>query len=208
MAKLAIYNMKGKEVGSITLPKETFEGRVNDRVLYQVINCYQASQHRGTAKTKKRDEIRGGGKKPWKQKGTGRARSGSIRNPLWRGGGTVFGPQVRSFAYSVPRKARRKALIEAFKSKVVDEDITVIDSILIDKPKTSVVSSLIKTLKLGKKVLMVVENVDSNMRLASGNIPKFMLKRRIDLNALDILSHNKMAISEEALKNIVKEYKS
>src|SRR3989338_8245132 len=117
MAKIAIYNSKGKEVGSVSVDDAFAAEKVNKGVLYQVITHYRASLHRGTHKTKNRSEVAGGGKKPWRQKGTGSARAGSIRSPLWRGGGIIFGPVVRSYSYSVPQKVRRLALLEAIKSK-------------------------------------------------------------------------------------------
>lgn len=203
MPKLSIYNLKGKEVGKISLDDEFAKGRVNTKVLYQVINNYLASTHRGTHKTKKRSEVRGGGKKPWRQKGTGRARVGSIRSPLWRGGGIIFGPVVRSYAYSIPHKTKRLALLEAIKSKIQKENFVVFDKITLEKPKTKDMITIINSLKAGNKCLMVMENVEDNVKLASRNIPNFSVKSRKDINALDVLKHDKLVISEESLKKLV-----
>ncbi len=204
MPKLAIYNSKGKEVGHMTLEAALTKEKVNTKVLYQVVNNYLASQHRGTHKTKKRDEVRGGGKKPWRQKGTGRARSGSIRNPIWRGGGIVFGPVVRSQTYAVPRKTKRLALLEAIKSKIQDKDIVIFDNIFLERPKTKDMNSIIKSLKLGEKCLLVLENVEKNVWLASRNIAGFKVLRRKDINALVVLNCDKLAISKESLGNLIK----
>lgn len=207
MSKLAVYNSKGKEVGTISLDKDLLKERVNTRVLYQAVNNYRASQHTGTHKTKKRDEVSGGGKKPWRQKGTGRARTGSNRNPIWTGGGIIFGPNVRSYKYSIPRKVKRLALLESIKSKMQAENLVVFDGISLDKPKTKDMASVIKSLKLGKKCLIVLEEPGSNIRLASRNIPGISLKNRKDINALDVLKHDKIAISEKSLQNLIKGHK-
>ena len=204
MSKLAVYNSKGKEIGSVSIDSDFVKKRVNKRVLYHVVNGYLASRHRGTHKTKKRDEIRGGGKKPWKQKGTGRARTGSIRSPLWRGGGVVFGPVVRSYAYSIPHKAKRVALLEAIKSKIQNENLVVYDSISLDKPKTKNMASIIKSLKLGKKSLVVMEKVEDSVKLASRNLAGLSVRNRKDINALDVLKHNDLAVSKESLQNLLK----
>lgn len=207
MSKMTIYNTKGKEVGKISLDGDFIKERVNTKVLYQAVNKYLASRHRGTHKVKNRSEVRGGGKKPWRQKGTGRARFGSSRNPLWRGGGVVFGPAVRSYSYSIPRSAKRKALLEAIKSKMQEEKFIIFDKVSLDEPKTKGMLSVIKSMKLGDKCLMVMEDVGVNVKLASRNLPRFSVRNRKNINALDVLKHNKLAISEESLKHLVKEIK-
>jgi len=204
MPKLSIYNSKGKEVGKVSLDDKFVKERVNTKVLYQVINNYLASNHKGTHKTKKRSEVRGGGKKPWRQKGTGRARAGSIRSPLWRGGGIIFGPVVRSYAYSIPHKTKRLALLEAIKSKIQKENFVIFDKITLERPKTKDMVAIINSLKAYNKCLMVMESVEDNVKLASRNIPDLSVKSRRDINALDILRCDKLAISEESLKKLVK----
>lgn len=203
MTKLTVYNSKGKEVGKFSVDDDFAKKKVNTKVLYQVINNYLASRHRGTHKTKKRDEVRGGGIKPWRQKGTGRARSGSIRNPLWTGGGVIFGPVVRSYAYKVTHKAKRIALLEAIKSKIQEENLVLFDKIQLEGPKTKNMASIINSLGLKKRCLMVMEKVEDSLRLASRNIPSISLKDRKDINALDVLNHNTLAVSEESLKNLI-----
>lgn len=204
MPKLAVYNSKGKEISSITVDDALVAKKVNKGVLYQVINSYLASRHRGTHKVKNRAEVSGSGRKLWRQKGTGRARIGSIRSPLWRGGGVVFGPAVRSYAYNVPKKAKRLALLEAVKSKIKDKDIVIFDKISVEKPKTREMLGIIKSLKLNKKCLMVQESVDTNVKLAARNIENFEVMNRKDINALDVLKYDKLAISEESFSNLLK----
>jgi large subunit ribosomal protein L4 len=201
--KLVIRNSKGKEVGKITVSEKVAKARVNTKVLYVVVNNYLASKHRGTHKTKTRREVRGGGKKPWRQKGTGRARFGSTRNPLWRGGGVAFGPLVRNYRYSIPKKARSLALFEAVKSRIQSEDVVVFDKISLEKPRTKDMFLIINSLKLGRKCLMVMEKVEGNIRLASRNIPDFSVKNRKDINALDVLRYDRLAISEKSLTNLI-----
>ena len=207
MTKLAILNSKGKEIGTLSLEKDFMKERVNIKVLYQAINSYRASRHRGTHKAKKRREVRGGGKKPWRQKGTGRARSGSIRNPLWRGGGVIFGPVVRSYAYSIPHKTKRLALVEAIKSKIHSKNFVIFEEVSLEKPKTRDMALVMKSLKLGKKCLMVMEKIEDNVKLASRNIKGFSVKSRKDINALDVLEHDKLAVSQESLQNLLKGHK-
>ena len=204
MSRLAVYNSKGKEVGTVSLDKDFLKERVNTRVLYYVVNNYLASRHMGTHKTKKRDEVRGGGKKPWRQKGTGRARTGSIRNPLWRGGGTIFGPVARSYSYSVPHKTKRLALLEAIKSKMKSRDLIVFDSISLERPKTKDMAAIIKSMKLGRKCMMVAEKIENNVLIASRNIPGFSIKDHKNVNALDVLQYKKLAVSKEALQQLLK----
>ena len=204
MSKLAIYNSKGKETGHMALDTVFTKEKVNTKVLYQAVNSYISSRHRGTHKTKKRDEVRGGGKKPWRQKGTGRARTGSIRNPLWRGGGIIFGPVVRNCSHTVSRKTRRLALSEAIKSKIQNKNIIIFDNVFLEKPKTKEMNSIIKSLKLGSKCLMVLENVEKNVRLASRNIAGFKVLRRMNMTALDVLTCDKLAVSKESFANLLK----
>ncbi len=203
MAKVAVYNSKGKEISKFTIDEELSKKKVNKKVLYQVVNNYLAAGHMGTHKTKKRDEVSGGGKKPWRQKGTGRARSGSIRNPLWRGGGVVFGPTVRSYSYSVPRKTKKLALIEAVKSKIQGDKFILFDSISLNKPKTKEMAAIIKSLGIKTGCLMVTEKAEDSLRLAARNIPDVSVKSRKDINAMDVLRHDNLAISEEAFKNLL-----
>ena len=204
MSKLSVYNSKGKKSGDVSVDDAFAKSRVNTRVLYYVVNNYMASRHMGTHKTKKRDEVSGSGKKPWRQKGTGRARTGSIRNPIWRGGGIIFGPQPRSYAYSIPRKAKRLALLEAMKSKLQAENLVIFDNISLEKPKSKQMVSVIKSLKLHPKCLMVMEKVSDNIRLASRNIVGLTVKNRKDINAHDVLLHDKLAVSDESWQNMVK----
>ena len=202
MADIPIINTKGEKIGKFALKGES-DARIKKGLLYQVSTNYMANRHRGTHKTKTRSGVRGGGVKPWRQKGTGRARVGSSRNPVWRGGGVAFGPQVRSYSYSVPRKARKLALAEAIRSKIKSEKLVVFDKIDIKEPKTKKMVAVIGALKLGRKAIMIMEAVDKNIKLASRNIPNFEVKQRLNTNALDILKYEKVAIAKDSLKSIL-----
>lgn len=203
MTKVTVYSSKGKETGKFSVDEEFAKKRVNTKVIYQAVNNYMASRHRGTHKTKKRGEVSGAGKKPWRQKGTGRARVGSIRSPLWRHGGVIFGPVVRSYSYSIPNKVKRLALLEAVKSKLKENDLILFDKIELEKPKTRDMVAILKALGIDRKCLMIMENIEENAKLASRNIRGFSLKKRRDINALDILTHDKLAASEESFKKIL-----
>ena len=157
MAEIEIYNIKGKSVGKIELDKDIFNGKVNEPILHQVIRMYEANQRQGTASTKTRSEVSGGGRKPWKQKGTGRARAGTIRSPLWRGGGIVFGPHPRDYSYQVPKSVKRLALISSLNAKLNDKNMIVIDEIKLDKAKTKEIAAALRNLKAEKKPLLVLE---------------------------------------------------
>jgi len=144
---IPIYNMKGKEVESFTLNRKLFDGKVNKALLYQAVLMYNANQRQGSAATKTRGEVSGGGKKPWRQKGTGRARAGSTRSPLWRHGGTVFGPHPRDYSYSLPRKIKRRALLASINSKIRENKIMGIDSVDIEEAKTKKFQAVLDALK-------------------------------------------------------------
>lgn len=181
-----------------------FDGKVNKAVLYQVIKMYEANKRRGTAATKTRAAVSGGGRKPWKQKGTGRARAGSTRSPLWKGGGVVFGPHPRSYSYSVPQKIRREALRASLNSKYNEEAMLVLDELKVDKPKTKEFKKILDSLKLNGKTLFVLDKIDDNLRLASRNLNEVALKSADSLNALDVLNFKKLVLTKAALVIIEK----
>ncbi|NLW07343.1 MAG: 50S ribosomal protein L4, partial [Clostridia bacterium] len=161
MPKVALYNIQGQQVGEVDLVEQVF-GEVNEAVLHDVVVMQMASRRRGTAKTLTRAEVSGGGRKPWRQKGTGRARVGSIRSPLWRGGGVVFGPQPRDYSYKLPQKVRRLALRSALASKVRDGNIIVLDSLRLEKPRTKDMVNILNNLAAGK-ALLVTASHDTNI---------------------------------------------
>ncbi len=204
MSELAIYNIKGQSVGKVELDKKIFDGKVNEAVLYQVVKMYEANQRQGTADTKTRSDVRGGGKKPWKQKGTGRARAGTIRSPLWKGGGKVFGPHPRDYSYSVPKTVKKIALISSLNAKVNDNGIVVLDSLKLDKPKTKEFAAVLEKIKAQNKPLIVLEGKDDAVIRASRNIRSLLLRDYKTLNAYEILKQDKIVITHKALEALTK----
>jgi large subunit ribosomal protein L4 len=162
----------------------------------------QASLRRGTHATKNRAAVRGGGKKPWRQKGTGRARHGSIRSPLWVGGGVVFGPQPRSYAYKLPKKVRRLAIKSALSSKVLDSQVVVLDELKMDQPKTKEMVQVLKNLGVDRKALIVADQLEENAVLSARNIPGVKLIPADGLNVLDVLYHDKLILTRGAVNRV------
>ncbi len=199
MPELDIKDKNNKAVGKITLTDEVFGVAAKNGVVHNAVVNFLANQRQGTHATKTKGLVSGGGKKPWKQKHTGRARSGSNRSPLWRGGGIIFGPQPRDYSYALPRKARQLALKAALSGKLSDGEITVIDSLSIDKPKTKTIVALLKGLELeGKSTLIVVPEYDEAVFLSSRNIPGVTVRRVSDLNSYDVTSHSRVLMTRSA----------
>src|SRR6185369_12114409 len=169
-----VVNRNNQSVGNVTLPA-AFDTRVNDAVLFDQVLAQLASRRAGTSATKTRAFVRGGGKKPFKQKGTGRARAGSNRSPIWRGGATIFGPQPRSYDYRLPASARRNALASALAQKARDGELTIVDHVGIDQPKTREMAALLAGLGLGAGTLVVIASRDRNVELAGRNLPRVLV---------------------------------
>ena len=204
MPKLIVYNMDGKEAGAIDLP-ESFAKAVNSAVIHQAIVMYQANQRQGTLDTKIRSEVSGGNKKPFRQKGTGRARQGSTRSPLMHHGGIVFGPHPRDFSYSVPKKIRTAALREALNAKFKDESLVCVDQMDVKSGKTKDFIAILKTFKVnGKKVLALFDDCKKEVTLASRNVRGFRLAVVGEVNALDILKNNKVLATKSAMEKLLK----
>ncbi len=206
MPKVAVYNMTGAQTGEIELNDSVFGVEVNEAVMHQAVVMQLASQRLGTAATKTRGMVRGGGKKPWRQKGTGRARAGSNTSPVWVGGGTVFGPQPRSYKFSMPRKARRLAIKSALSAKVAAGELLVMEDIAVKEPKTKTVIGMLDSLKVGDdKALIIVaaadENVE-NVEKSSRNIPGVKSITSQGLNVYDILYHDKVLVTKDAVSKI------
>ena len=200
---IPIHDIKGKAVGKLTLDEAFFAGTVNRPLLHQVVLMYRAAQRRGQASTKTRGFVRGGGRKPWRQKGTGRARAGSIRSPLWRGGGVVFGPHPREFRFNLNKDIRRQAMRESLRGKLQDNELILVDSLCLQQPKTKELAAILKTLKAEQKPLIVLEKYDANILRAAGNIPNVAVKTFSDVNAMDMLLHKKTIFSKQALENFL-----
>lgn len=204
MPKLTVYNIDGKETGSMDLP-ESFGEKVNQDVIHQAVVMYQANERQGTLDTKIRSEISGGNKKPFRQKGTGRARQGSSRSPLMHHGGIVFGPHPRDFSYVVPKKVRLAALRESLKTKINGESLCCVDSMVIKSGKTKDFVAVLKNLKVsGKKVLALFDDCAKEVTLASRNVPRVNLVKPAEVNALDVLKNNKVVVTRTAMEKILK----
>jgi len=204
MPIVAVYDITGEKTGEIELNDSVFGVDVNESVLHQTVLMQLASQRLGTASTKTRGFVRGGGRKPWKQKGTGRARSGSIRSPLWVGGGTTFGPQPRSYAFRMPRKQRRLAIKSALTAKLQDGELIVLDSINFEVPKTKSILKLMSDFNVAeKKVLIVTAEMLENVEKSARNITGVKaIPAANSLNVYDLLYHDKVFVTKEAITRI------
>jgi large subunit ribosomal protein L4 len=207
MAKLAIYNKEGKESGSLEMP-EIFGARVNTYVMHQAVEKYHTSQRQGNASTKDRAQVSGGGKKPWRQKGTGRARHGSSRSPLWRHGGTTFGPLPKVYRYEIPRRITQSALLQSLNAKFQGKKLVCLNEIKGEFKKTKEFAAILHALKLEGSVLFVVESNDEAVKGAAKNIAGLGVKDINELNARDILSHRSLLITKGALEKILKRTRS
>ncbi|MFX0561388.1 50S ribosomal protein L4 [Tepidibacillus infernus] len=202
MPKVALYNVNGAQIGEIELSDAVFGIKPNESVLHDAVVMQQASLRQGTHKVKGRSEVRGGGRKPWRQKGTGRARQGSIRAPQWVGGGTVFGPTPRSYAYKLPKKVRRLALKSALSSKVLDSQIIVLDEIVLSAPKTKEMAVILNNLKVDRKALIVDKDYNDVLALSTRNIPGVKFVSAEGVNVVDILKHDKLIMTKEAVAKV------
>jgi large subunit ribosomal protein L4 len=202
MPKVALYNVTGAQVGEIELSDAVFGIEPHVHVLHEAVLLQQASLRQGTHKTKGRSEVRGGGRKPWKQKGTGRARQGSIRAPQWKGGGTVFGPTPRSYGYKLPRKVRRLAIKSALSSKVIDNEVIVLDQLLLNTPKTKEFVAILNNLKVERKALVVGATIDENVALSARNIPGVKFVAADGISVLDVMLYDKLIITKDAVQKV------
>ncbi len=204
MAKLEVINQEGKKVSDITLNPEIFEIEPNQQVIFDAIVMQQASKRQGTHDTKTRTEVRGGGRKPFRQKGTGRARQGSIRATQWRGGGIVFGPTPRSYKYSLNKKVRRLALKSVLSEKVLSSDMIVVDKFELAAPKTKDFNKIIENIGACKKTLFVVspEEDFENAYFSMRNIPTMEMVLAEGINVYDIVNANKIVFTQSAVKMV------
>ncbi|MBD7983703.1 50S ribosomal protein L4 [Sporosarcina sp. Sa2YVA2] len=202
MPKVSVLSQTGSSVGDIELSEAIFGIVPNDAVLFEALVQQRASLRQGNHKVKSRGEVAGGGRKPWRQKGTGRARQGSIRSPQWRGGGIVFGPNPRSYSYKLPKKVRRLALLSALSTKVRDEEIIVLDGLTFDAPKTKEFTKVLKDLSINKKALFVTADLDEAVALSARNIPGISVVTANGINVLDIVAHDNLVITKDAVTKI------
>lgn len=202
MPTVAVYNMAGEKTGDIELNEDFFGVEMNAGLLHQAVVLQQASMRLGTHSTKTRGLVRGGGRKPWRQKGTGRARSGSTRSPIWVGGGTVFGPHPRKYGFKMPRKQRRLALKCALSDKVKNGDFLVLESLDFEAPKTKQVVKMLGDFKIEKKALLITEDYKENVELSARNIQGVKAITAEGINVLDILYHGKLMVTKDAVKRM------
>ncbi|MFB7157520.1 MULTISPECIES: 50S ribosomal protein L4 [unclassified Lysinibacillus] len=202
MTKVSILSQTGASVGEIELNDAIFGIEPNEAVLFDAVVAQRASLRQGNHKVKNRSEVAGGGRKPWRQKGTGRARQGSIRSPQWRGGGVVFGPTPRSYSYKLPKKVRRLALKSALSAKVVEQNFLVLDALSLAAPKTKEFTKILKDLSLEKKSLFVTADLDENVALSARNIPGVTVLTANGINVLDLLGHDKVVFTKSAVEKV------
>jgi len=194
-----VYNLQGQETGKINLPP-VFETKVSPALLHEVINGYLANQRSGTHSVKTRAEVSGGGKKPWKEKGTGNARAGSNRSPLWRKGGIIFGPKPRDYSQNISQQKRRKSLEMALALKAKGNAVVVIDGMAVSEPKTKKIVEILKNLKVsGGNIVLAVEKTDTNLKLASRNVPGLIVIEARSLNAYQVMWAKKIIFTQGAI---------
>jgi large subunit ribosomal protein L4 len=201
MPDIGIRDIRNNITGTLSLPDDLFGIKGKEALLHDAVVNYLANQRQGTHATKTKGLVSGGGKKPWKQKHTGRARAGSNRSPIWRGGGTVFGPQPRDYSYSVPKQARKIALYAALSAKIADEEVMVVEGLRLEEPKTRRMMEIINNLGVsGESLLIIINGRDENVLLSSRNIPAVTVKPAAELHAYDVLSRRRVLITKDALE--------
>ncbi|CAI2633806.1 50S ribosomal protein L4 [Apilactobacillus kunkeei] len=202
MTSVALYKQDGSKNGNVELNDEIFAIEQNDSVVFDVVLMQRASMRQGTHAVKNRSAVRGGGKKPWRQKGTGRARQGSIRSPQWRGGGIVFGPTPRSYSYHLPKKVSRLAIKSVLSEKVANDNFVVVDSLSFDAPKTKDFSEALNKLNASTKALVVLEEDNKNAVLSARNLKNVEIVSAKGLNTLSVVNSDKIVITKAALSQV------
>ncbi|SDB32007.1 50S ribosomal protein L4 [Eubacterium oxidoreducens] len=205
MANVAVYNMEGKEVGTVELNDAIFGVDVNEHLLHMAVTQQLANNRQGTQKAKTRSEVRGGGRKPWRQKGTGHARQGSTRSPQWTGGGVVFAPTPRDYSFKLNKKEKRAALKSALTSRVQDNKLIVIDDMKMDEIKTKTIANTLKSLDVNK-ALIVIEADNKNVAISAKNIADVKTAYPNTINVFDIMKYNTVVLSKDALAKIEEVY--
>lgn len=200
MPTLNLFNQAGEKISEVALNDAIFGITPNQQVIYDVVNAQRAALRQGTHKTKTRAEVAGGGRKPWRQKGTGRARQGSIRSPQWRGGGVVFGPIPRSYAVKVNQKVKQLALKSALSYHVNENQMVLVDSLQVEQPKTKLFAEIINNLQLTGKTLVLVGSIDEKLLLASSNLPTVQLREVSQASVYEILKFKHVVLTEDAVK--------
>ena len=202
MPKVNVYNILGEQVEEIELNDNIFGIEINQHALYEVVKNQLANRRQGTQSAKTRAEVRGGGRKPWRQKGTGRARQGSIRAPHWTGGGVAFAPKPRDYSYRLPKKVKRLAMKSALSSKVLNGEIIVLEELRMEEPKTKEMANILNNIKANKKALIVMDQKDINVIKSAKNIPNIKTTLVGTLNVYDILKFDTFIITKDAVRKV------
>ena len=205
MAKVAVYNMEGKEVGSMDLNDAVFGVEVNEHLVHMAVLQQLANNRQGTQKAKTRSEVRGGGRKPWRQKGTGHARQGSIRAPQWKGGGVVFAPVPRDYSFKLNKKEKRAALKSVLTSRVQENKFIVVDELKMDEIKTKTFKGVLDNLN-AEKALVVLNDMDANVIASAKNIPTVKTTQTNELNVFEVLKYNTVVVTKDAVATIEEVY--
>ena len=205
MANVSVYNIEGKEVGSIELNDAVFGVEVNEHLVHMAVVNQLANNRQGTQSAKTRSEVSGGGRKPWRQKGTGHARQGSTRSPQWTGGGVVFAPKPRDYSFKMNKKEKRIALLSALSSKVADNKIVVLDAFNLDEVKTKKFAEVMSNLKVDK-ALVVIEGENKNVVLSGRNIPTVKVSATIEINTYDVLKYETLVVTKAAVEKLEEVY--
>src|SRR5213592_4329091 len=205
MPVVKVKNLKSEEVGEIELSDEVFGAPLNKALIYSAVKCYMANQRAGTSATKTRGDVRGSGKKLWKQKGTGRARIASLRSPLWKGGGNVHGPQPRDWSYNIPKKMRRGAIRAVLSERLREGGLIIVDSFELESHKTKDFSATLEKLGLSKRTLVVDSHTNGNLVLSSRNLREVTLVAASSVNIYDLLTHEQVALTREAATHLEKQ---
>lgn len=198
MASVSIVDMKNKKVKDVELPA-LFSAEVKQHLLHTAVVNQLANKRAGTAATKNKALVSGGGKKPWRQKGTGRARSGSSRSPLWKHGGTVFGPLPRDYSYSIPKKEKRAAIISALTAKIKDNKLVVLEKLSLSEPKTKQMAGLLETLGVAESALVLLTTENKNVALAARNMPRVKVLKMVNINVYDLLKYRYLITTQDAI---------
>ena len=206
MANVSVYNMEGKEVGTIELNDAVFGVKVNEHLVHMAVVQQLANNRQGTQKAKTRSEVSGGGRKPWRQKGTGHARQGSTRSPQWTGGGVVFAPVPRDYSFKINKKEKRAALKSALSDKVANGKLVVVDALTFDAPKTKEFAKVMTNLNVNEKALVVLNDNDANVVLSAKNIPTVKTSLTNTINVYDVVNAKTLVLTQDAVKTIEEVY--
>lgn len=206
MAKVKVYNMQAKEVGQMNLNDDLFAVEYNEPLIHEVIVAYNANQRQGTKSALTRSEVRGHAKKPWRQKGTGRARQGSTKGPQWKGGGIVFAPKPRDFSKKVNKQKKRYALLSALSTKIKNGEVIVLDKFEFAAPKTKEAKAFVDAFKFSGSTLVVNDKNDSNIKLSCANLPKLAVEEAASLNVYEIVANKNVVLTQSAIKQIEEAY--